>query len=95
MPSTRVNVLRPDSRHHRLDGSLASDPLSCGTSTLTREEQTDDHRCIRLRRVSPPSLTTQHTPRNPSDSTSPTGLRLAAGGNAGGWDGVGHTGRRC
>ena len=61
MPSTRVNVLRPDSRHHRLDGNLASDLLTCGTSMLTREEQTDDHRCICLRRVSPSSFTTPHT----------------------------------
>ena len=76
MPSTRVNVLRPDSRHHRLDGSLASDLLTCGTSMLTREEQTDDHRCICLRRVSPSSFTTPHTPRSAFPSTSPTGSRL-------------------
>jgi hypothetical protein len=39
MPSTRVNVLRPDSRHHRLDGSLASDLLTCGTSMLTAKSR--------------------------------------------------------
>ena len=61
-PQTRrqLGLGSPDMRHQHAD----------------REEQTDDHRCICLRRVPPPSLTTQHTPRKLITSTSPTGSRL-------------------